>query len=123
VFRTATKSLDCLRFRGDVLDSRGRWDEAQEAYAQAVAYAPHLPSGYYSWGVALRKHKDFAGAMQKLNAAHELGPDWADPLKELGDVYASQGLGKDALRAYDQALKFAPAWKELRAARERVAKS
>ena len=118
VFRTAEKSLDCLRFRADILAARGRWDEAQTAYEQAVAYAPDLPAGYYSWGIALLKHKEWAAALAKLTAAHKRGPHWADPLKAIGDVLAAQGRKKEALSAYDQALKLAPAWDELHRARE-----
>ena len=118
VFRTAVRSVDCLRFQGDVLREKGRWDEAQKAYAEAVAYAPDLPAGYYSWGVALLKHNDLAGALEKLSAAHKRGAHWADPLKSIGDVFALQGRKKEALSAYDQALRLAPAWKELRRLRE-----
>jgi tetratricopeptide (TPR) repeat protein len=122
VFRTAVKSLDCLRFRGDVLNARGRWDEAQKAYEEAVAYAPDLPAGYYSWGVALLRHNDFAPALDKLKAAHKRGPHWADPLKAMGDAFAVQGRKKEAISAYDQALKLAPAWVELRRLREHAGK-
>jgi predicted negative regulator of RcsB-dependent stress response len=43
-------------------------------------------------------------------------------LKGWGDALARQGQSKAALAKYDEALQFAPAWKELRAAREAVAK-
>jgi tetratricopeptide (TPR) repeat protein len=109
--------LDCYRFRGDVLDARGDWAGAQEWYAKAVALAPSLPAGYYSWGVALAKHGDLAGAAAKLDLAHQKGPHWADPLKAWGDVLIKQGQTKDALSKYDQALKYAPNWKQLKDAR------
>ena len=48
--------VDCYRFRGDLLDLRGDWTGAQEWYAKAVKLGPSIPSGYYSWGVALAKH-------------------------------------------------------------------
>jgi tetratricopeptide (TPR) repeat protein len=50
--------VDCYRFRGDVLDLRGDWSGAQQWYAKAVTMAPDIPSGYYSWGVALVRHGD-----------------------------------------------------------------
>ena len=52
----------------------------QKAYAAAVTLAPDLPAGYYSWGVALARHGDLAGAEAKLKAANQRGPHWADPL-------------------------------------------
>jgi tetratricopeptide (TPR) repeat protein len=114
--------VDCYRFKGDVLDSRGDWVGAQGWYAKAVKLGPSLPSGYYSWAVALAKHGDLAGAASKLKDANQKGPHWADPLKAWGDVLAKQGQIKDALAKYDEALKYAPNWKQLKDAREALTK-
>jgi tetratricopeptide (TPR) repeat protein len=114
--------VDCYRFRGDILDHRGDWAGAQQAYAAAIAIGPDLPAGYYSWGVALARHGDLAGALTKLAAAHQRGPHWADPLKAWGDVLARQGRWRDALAKYDEALKDAPVWAQLRQARDAAAK-
>lgn len=96
---------------------------AQKLYADAVALAPDLPAGHYSWGVALLKRGDLEGAMSKLTDAHLKGPHWADPLKAWGDVLAKQGKTGDAIAKYDQALQFAPNWKELISAREALRKA
>jgi tetratricopeptide (TPR) repeat protein len=117
----AAHFTDCQRFRGDILDHRGDWAGAQQAYAAAVALAPDLPASYYSWGVALARHGDLAGAIAKLQAANQRGPHWADPLKAWGDVLAKQGRWKDALEKYDEALKYAPNWAALKAARAAMA--
>ncbi len=113
----AAHFVDCQRFRGDILDHRGNWAAAQQAYAAAVALAPDLPAGYYSWGVALARHGELAGALAKLQAANQRGPHWADPLKAWGDVLAKQGHFKQALAKYDEALKYAPSWAALAQAR------
>jgi hypothetical protein len=42
-----------------------------KAYAEAVALAPDLPAAYYSWGVALARHGDLAGAVAKLELANQ----------------------------------------------------
>jgi len=114
--------VDCYRFRGDLLDLRGDWVGAQAWYAKAVKLAPSIPSGYYSWGLALAKHGNLDAAAAKLKDANQKGPHWADPLKAWGDVLAKQGKIKDALAKYDEALKYAPNWKQLKEAREVTAK-
>ena len=122
VLKAGEHYVDCTRFRGDILGRRGDWAGAQKAYAEAVAIAPDLPAGYYSWGVALARHGDLAGAIAKLQAANQRGPHWADPLKAWGDVLARQGRWKEALGKYDAALKYAPAWAELHQARDAAAR-
>ena len=51
----------------------------------------------------------------KLKDANQRGPHWADPLKAWGDVLVKQGKTKEAL-------KYAPNWKQLKEAREALAK-
>ena len=114
--------VDCYRFRGDVLDLRGDWTGAQQWYAKAVQLAPSVPSGYYSWGLALARHGDPAGAAAKFKDANLKGPHWADPLKAWGDVLAAQGKIKEALGKYDAALKYAPNWQQLKEARVALGK-
>jgi tetratricopeptide (TPR) repeat protein len=113
--------VDCYRYRGDILDHRGQWAAARRAYAEAVAIAPDLPAGYYSWGLALARHGDLAGAIGKFELAHARGPHWADPLKAWGDVLAREGKWRAAMGKYDAALKDAPNWGALQQARDRAA--
>ncbi len=122
VLPDAAHFTDCQRFRGDILDHRGDWPGAQRAYAQAVALAPDLPDGYYSWGVALARHGDLAGAIAKLQAANQRGPHWADPLKAWGDVLVRQRHPEQAVEKYDEALKYAPNWAALKQARDAASK-
>ena len=122
LLKSAGTYVDCYRFRADILDGRGDWLGAQKAYSEAVALAPDLPAGYYSWGVALVKHGDLEGAAVKLSAANQRGPHWADPLKAWGDVLVKQGKAKEALAKYEEALKYAPNWKQLKEAREAAEK-
>jgi tetratricopeptide (TPR) repeat protein len=121
VLKSAGTFVDCYRFRGDILDHRGDWVAAQRAYAAAVALAPHLPAGYYSWGAALARHGDLAGAIAKKEA-NQRGSHWADPLKAWGDVLLKQGHTKEALVKYNEALKYAPNWSALKETREAAAK-
>jgi tetratricopeptide (TPR) repeat protein len=110
--------VDCYRFRADILDLRGNWPAAERAYVDAVAVAPDLPAAYYSWGVALARHHDSSGAIEKFAAANQRGPHWADPLKAWGDVLASKGKWREAVAQYEEALKYAPAWQALHTAHD-----
>ena len=67
-------------------------------------------------------HRQYPAAIEKLAAAHERGPHWADPLKAWGDVLVKQGKIKEARAEYDDALIYAPNWKELKEARDALAK-
>jgi predicted negative regulator of RcsB-dependent stress response len=58
----------------------------------------------------------------KFKDANQKGPHWADPLKAWGDVLVKQDKTKEALVKYDDALKYAPNWKQLKEAREALAK-
>jgi tetratricopeptide (TPR) repeat protein len=120
VLRAGGSFVDCYRFRADILERRGEWAAALTAYTQAVALAPDLPAGYYSWGVALLRHGDLAGAEVKLKAANERGRHWADPLKTWGDLLVKQAKTSDALGKYEEALKYAPNWAALKEARDAV---
>jgi len=59
----------------------------------------------------------------RLKDANQRAPHWADPLKAMGDVLVKQGKIKDALTKYDEALTYAPNWKQLQDAREAAAKA
>jgi Flp pilus assembly protein TadD len=65
---------------------------------------------------------DIDGAVAKFEAAHQKTPHFADALKGWGDALARQGKTKAAKAKFDEALEYAPNWKELKAAREAVAK-
>jgi len=58
----------------------------------------------------------------KNAASHRAGPHFADALKGWGDALARQGQSKAALAKYDDALQYAPNWKELKETRQAVAK-
>jgi hypothetical protein len=57
-----------------------------------------------------------------LKDANLRGPHWADPLKAWGDVLAAQGKFRRALAKYDEALRYAPRWTQLKQAREALLK-
>jgi Flp pilus assembly protein TadD len=63
-----------------------------------------------------------AAASAEATRAATPSPHNGDACKLWGDVLAKQEYTKDALAKYDQALKYAPNWKQLKEAREATAK-
>ena len=108
--------VDCYRFRADILDHRGDWPAAQNAYAAAVALAPDMPAADYGWGLALARHGDLNGATAKYALANARGPHWADPLKAWGDALVAQRRLPEAEAKYTEAARYAPRWAALRIA-------
>jgi tetratricopeptide (TPR) repeat protein len=106
----------CYRYKADIADHRGHWAEAQNDYAAAVALAPSMPAGYFSWGDALMRHHDYKGAAAKFTAANAKGPHWADPLKRWGDLLAASGDLTGAVAKYREAEQYAPRWGSLQIA-------
>jgi tetratricopeptide (TPR) repeat protein len=105
--------VDCYRFKGEVLDLRGSWERAQEWYGKAAKLGPDVPSGYYSWGMALVRHGDLAGAAAKFADANRVGPHWADPLEKWGEALMLQNRSDLALAKFARANKYAPNWGHL----------
>lgn len=112
---------ECLRVRGLVAEGLGNPLQAQRWYAEAVRQGPDIARAYVDWARLLAKHRRFEAAELRFTKAAEIAPNWADPLKYWGDALASQGKTAEALEKYDDALKRAPKWKELRQARARLA--
>ena len=132
ISQTPTDCYLCVRMRariaaaaaaaaGDPTVAAGDAATADRWFAEAVRQAPDLPMAYYEWGEALLARGDLSGAARELSLAHEKGPHFADPLKDWGDVLVKEGHFKQALAKYDEALKYAPNWAALRAARDAAA--
>jgi len=115
-------AYDGWRARGRIASLRREFDAGEKAFAEAVRQAPSIPRAYSDWGDLLAAKGDTAGALTRYAEANSRGPRFADPLKAWGDVLMKQGNMKDALAKYDKALKYAPNWKQLKEAREAVAK-
>ncbi|MDB6012238.1 MAG: hypothetical protein JWL65_4488 [Gammaproteobacteria bacterium] len=105
--------VDCYRFKGDISDHRGNWEQAQKDYAMAVSLAPSIPSSYESWGEALARHANYAAALEKFRQANAHSPHWADPLEHWGEALGAQGKYREAIEKYNAAQRYAPNWAQL----------
>ena len=121
----STTPLDCylcVRVRGQVSAIKRDWPAAERWYSEAVRQAPSLPFAFFEWGEMRLTKGDIEGAIAKFESAHKESPHFADALKGWGDALARQGQAKAALAKFDEALEYAPNWKELKEARDAVAK-
>jgi Flp pilus assembly protein TadD len=90
--------------------------------AQAIELAPKLPQVYIDRGQARLDRGELATALTDATQAATLSPHDGDAWKLWGDVLATQGKTKEALAKYEAALKYASNWKQLKEAREALAK-
>ena len=103
----------CLRVRGRVAALGGRSGEADRWYRAAVSSAPNLPQSYQDWAESRLLMGDVAGAVAMAKAANERGPQWAEPLKTMGDAMVRQRDLNGAEASYAKAATKAPRWGKL----------
>lgn len=107
----------CYAFRGMLLERQNNLVGAEAVWNEGAAKAPDIPWVHLARGESRMRRGDFAGAAADFAAAHASAPHFADALKDWGDLLVAQGKGKDAIAKYDEALKYAPEWPELKQAR------
>jgi tetratricopeptide (TPR) repeat protein len=112
----------CVDFRGRIAAMAGNTAESEKWFAQAVEMAPKLPQVYTDRGQTRLDRGDLGAALTDATQAATLSPHDGDAWKLWGDVLAKQGNAKEALAKYDEALKYAPNWQQLHAAREATVK-
>ena len=110
--------LLCYVARARILSLRGDWAGAKSWYEKAIQLGPSSPMPYLRYGEDLFARGDIENAQRQAIAANKNGPHFADPLKLWGDTLLKQGNKAIALVKYDEALKYAPAWIQLKQARD-----
>jgi tetratricopeptide (TPR) repeat protein len=112
----------CVDFRGRIAALAGNTADAEQWFAEAIEMAPKLPQVYIDRGQARLDRAELDGALADASEAATLSPHDGDAWKLWGDVLAKQGHAMEALAKYDEALKYAPQWKQLQEAREAAGK-
>ena len=121
IFRRLGNWSRCVAFRGDIHARSGDVAGAEHIWADGLRAGPDLPMIYLHRGLFEAEHGDLKGAESDLAAAHAVAPHFADPLKAWGDLLRAERNPGAALAKYDKALRDAPAWAELRQARNEAA--
>ncbi len=100
---------------GVVLDARGRYANAVEAFERGIALSPAYASGHQMYGHTLYSLRRMNDATREVEVAHRLDPLAHAITLSLATAYASQDRHADASALYAQGLAQQPqawyAWK------------
>lgn len=121
------RRIDALRFarvndlvaRAGRASAAGRYDEARQAYQQALASAPDSAFLYRDLGVAETRAGLLGEAIGHLERAVALDADDATAWAALAEAYERNGRGLDAVVALERAVEIDPS-EALRKALERA---
>jgi tetratricopeptide (TPR) repeat protein len=95
----------------------GRYQEAVDAYKEALRLKPDDAAAWYSLGNAYWDQGRYQEAIQAYKEALRLKPDDAAAWYNLGNAYSDQGRYQEAIQAYKEALRLEPddaaAWNNL----------
>lgn len=82
---------------GTLLASKGKYDEAEQAYLSALSAKPTFPSALLDFGRLRLRQKKFAEAVDQLTRLVGLQPDSGEGNLLLGDAYAQMDRKSEAI--------------------------
>lgn len=82
---------------GTLLATKGKYDEAEQAYLAALAAKPNFPPALLDFGRLRLRQKKFAEAIEHLTKSVGLQPDSGDGNLLLGDAYVQMGQTSQAV--------------------------
>lgn len=91
---------------GQVLEERGRYEEAAVFYRQVVAVAPERPRHHFALGNALSHSGRLDEAIASYWRAIDLQPDYVEAYLNLGNALLRRGAPHEAAEAYAAALSY-----------------
>ena len=94
--------------KGDVHLKVGEFDQAIEAYTQAIALNPKLADAFRNRGLAYYNKGEFDRAIQDYDQAIALNPKLADAFNNRGLAYYNKGEFDRAIQDFDKAIELNP---------------
>jgi len=90
----------------------GRWQEAIEAFKQAIHIKPELVEAHNYLGIAYGALGRYQEAIDAYKKAIQVKPDYAPTYNKLAVAYGNLGLWQEALEACNQAISINPDYVE-----------
>ena len=111
------KNADAWNNLGIAYGRLKRYDDAIEAFRQALRISSENTAAWYNLGVAYSNLKRYDDAIEVLRQALRINPENADAWNNLGEAYGHLGRYNDAIEACRQALRidpeYASAWRNI----------
>ncbi|MGD1041551.1 MAG: tetratricopeptide repeat protein [Sedimentisphaerales bacterium] len=86
----------------------GRYQDAIEAYKQAIRIKPDFAGAHYNLGVAYGKLGRYQDAIESYKQAIRIKPDYAEAHCNLGIAYVNLDRYQDGIESYKQAIRIKP---------------
>ena len=100
--------------RGEQLYELGNFDDAFEAYEQAVELNPNHAGAHYGMGVVYQQDEEYELAEQEYREALRSDPDHADAHFGLAEIFDAREDWQNAVKEYREVLRIDPNDKEAR---------
>ncbi|MGA2070269.1 MAG: tetratricopeptide repeat protein [Sedimentisphaerales bacterium] len=97
---------------GAALNSMGRYQDAIEAYKQAIKINPYFADAFVGLGITYGKLDQWQNEVETYKQAIKLKPGYANAYYNLGIAYKDLGRLEDAMEAWKQAVKNKPDYAE-----------
>ncbi len=97
-------------WRGYQAVAAGKYEQAVEAYKQAIELNPDSARAYNNLGNLHYRLGEYSQAIETYQAAVEINPGYAEAYNNLGVVYSKTGKNGPAFNAYEKAIELNPAY-------------
>ena len=115
--KSQLKNGDAWYGLGNAYGELDRYDDAIEAYCQAIRIDPEYADAWYNLGIAHRRLDRYDDAIEAYCQAIRIDPEYAKAWNNLGSAYDDLKRYDKAIEAYCQAIgtdpKHAPSWHNL----------
>ncbi len=102
------QDADVWVYLGHCYGKLGHYQDAIEAYKQAIRIKPDYAGAHYNLGNAYRELGRYQNAIESFKQAIRIKPDYSDAHYNLGTVYYNLDRYQDAIEAYKQAIRINP---------------